>query len=56
MRDLIARLYSGSTHMDEDTGILALWRLAFVPRMAPVNNGMIPNYIAQHCIGLPRSY
>jgi alkylation response protein AidB-like acyl-CoA dehydrogenase len=42
--------------MDEDTGILALWRTARVLKIAPINNEMILNYIAQHGIGLPRSY
>ncbi len=46
----------GGSGMDEDTGILALWRTARVLKIAPINNEMILNYIAQHGMGLPRSY
>jgi acyl-CoA dehydrogenase len=46
----------GGSGMDEDTGILALWRTARVLKIAPINNEMILNYIAQHGLGLPRSY
>jgi alkylation response protein AidB-like acyl-CoA dehydrogenase len=42
--------------MDEVTGRLALWRTARVLKIAPINNEMVLNYIAQHAIGLPRSY
>lgn len=42
--------------MDEDTGMLSLWRSARALRIAPLNNEMILNYIARHGIGLPRSY
>ena len=48
--------FHGGSGMDEDTGILALWRTARVFKIAPINNEMILNYIAQHEIGLPRSY
>jgi acyl-CoA dehydrogenase len=48
--------FHGGSGMDEDTGILALWRTARVFKIAPINNEMILNYIAQHGIGLPRSY
>jgi len=48
--------FHGGSGMDEDTGMLALWRSARVLKIAPINNEMILNYIAQHTIGLPRSY
>lgn len=48
--------FHGGSGLDEDTGILALWRAARVLKIAPINNEMILNYIAQHGIGLPRSY
>jgi acyl-CoA dehydrogenase len=48
--------FHGGSGMDEDTGMLALWRAARVLQIAPINNEMILNYIAQHGIGLPRSY
>ena len=46
----------GGSGMDEVTGILALWRTARVLKIAPINNEMILNYIAQHTLDLPRSY
>lgn len=46
----------GGGGMDEDTGMLSLWRSARALKIAPLNNEMILNYIAQHGIGLPRSY
>ncbi|MEM8564038.1 MAG: acyl-CoA dehydrogenase family protein [Pseudomonadota bacterium] len=48
--------FHGGSGMDEDTGIPALWRTARVLKIAPINNEMILNYIAQHGLGLPRSY
>ena len=48
--------FHGGGGMDEDNGILPLWRAARTLKIAPINNEMILNYIAQHCIGLPRSY
>jgi acyl-CoA dehydrogenase len=48
--------FHGGSGMDEDTGMLALWRAARVLKIAPINNEMVLNYIAQHGIGLPRSY
>lgn len=48
--------FHGGGGMDEDSGLLAMWRAARVLKIAPINNEMILNYIAQHCIGLPRSY
>ena len=48
--------FHGGSGMDEDTGMLALWRSARTLKIAPINNEMILNYIAQHTIGLPRSY
>ena len=46
----------GGAGMDEDTGMLALWRISRVIRIAPINNEMILNYISEHVIGLPKSY
>ncbi len=48
--------FHGGSGMDEDTGMLALWRASRTLKIAPINNEMILNYIAQHTIGLPRSY
>lgn len=55
MADAAIQFHGGSA-MDEDTGILALWRAARTLKIAPINNEMILNYIAQSGIGLPRSY
>lgn len=48
--------FHGGSGMDEDTGILPIWRIARFTRLAPINNEMILNYISQYGIGLPRSY
>lgn len=48
--------FHGGGGMDEDTGMVALWRVTRALRIAPINNEMVLNYIAQHCMGLPRSY
>jgi acyl-CoA dehydrogenase len=48
--------FHGGSGVDEDTGILALWKMARVARFAPINNEMVLNYIAEHVIGLPKSY
>jgi acyl-CoA dehydrogenase len=48
--------FHGGSGMDEDTGIIALWRIARTTRIAPLNNEMIRNFIAEHVIGLPKSY
>jgi acyl-CoA dehydrogenase len=51
-----AMQFHGGSAMDEDNGLLSLWRYARLYRIAPINNEMILNYIAQHGIGLPKSY
>lgn len=48
--------FHGGSGLDEDTGMLALWRAARLSKIAPVNNEMVLNYLAQHGLGLPRSY
>ncbi|MEM7360232.1 MAG: acyl-CoA dehydrogenase [Pseudomonadota bacterium] len=55
MADAAMQCHGGSS-MDEDTGMLALWRSARVLKIAPINNEMILNYVAQKGLGLPRSY
>ncbi|AQA17352.1 hypothetical protein BST95_03015 [Halioglobus japonicus] len=42
--------------LDEDTGMLSLWRTTRAMRIAPINNEMVLNYIAQHGLGMQRSY
>lgn len=48
--------FHGGGGMDEDTGILPIWRAVRTLKIAPINNEMVLNYIAQHNLGLPRSY
>jgi alkylation response protein AidB-like acyl-CoA dehydrogenase len=46
----------GGNGLAVDYGLIPLWRLARLLRIAPVNREMILNYVAQHSLGLPRSY
>jgi alkylation response protein AidB-like acyl-CoA dehydrogenase len=46
----------GGNGMSRDFGLLPLWDLARLLRIAPVSREMILNYVAQHALGLPRSY
>jgi alkylation response protein AidB-like acyl-CoA dehydrogenase len=39
-----------------ETGLIPLWGMARVLRIAPVNSEMILNYVAQHTLGMPKSY
>ncbi|KQY57246.1 acyl-CoA dehydrogenase family protein [Nocardioides sp. Root140] len=46
----------GGNGVATEYGLIPLWGLARVLRIAPVNREMILNYVAQHSLGLPRSY
>lgn len=46
----------GGSAFDLDTDIVTLWPMIRILRIAPLNNEMILNYIAEHMLGLPRSY
>ncbi len=46
----------GGAGFDADTDIITLWPMVRVLRVAPLNNEMVLNYIAEHMLGLPRSY
>jgi hypothetical protein len=35
---------------------MPLWGIARLLRIAPVSREMVLNYVAQHSLGLPRSY
>jgi alkylation response protein AidB-like acyl-CoA dehydrogenase len=37
-------------------GLMPYWGLARLTRIAPVSREMILNFVAQHSLGLPRSY
>jgi alkylation response protein AidB-like acyl-CoA dehydrogenase len=46
----------GGHGVSRDIGLIPLWGLARLLRIAPVNREMVLNYVAQHSLGLPRSY
>jgi alkylation response protein AidB-like acyl-CoA dehydrogenase len=46
----------GGNGVSTSCGLIPLWGLARLLRIAPVNREMILNYVAQHSLGLPRSY
>jgi alkylation response protein AidB-like acyl-CoA dehydrogenase len=46
----------GGNGMSTEFGIADLWGMARLLRIAPVSREMILNYVAQHSLGLPRSY
>ena len=46
----------GGNGMSSEYGLIPLWGIARLLRIAPVNREMILNYVAQHSLGLPRSY
>ncbi|MQA13201.1 MAG: acyl-CoA dehydrogenase [Pseudonocardiaceae bacterium] len=46
----------GGNGLATEYGLVPLWGLARLLRIAPVNREMILNYVAQHSLGLPRSY
>ena len=46
----------GGSAFDRDSDIVTLWPMVRILRIAPLNNEMILNYIAERVLGLPRSY
>jgi alkylation response protein AidB-like acyl-CoA dehydrogenase len=46
----------GGNGLSTEFGLVPLWGLARLLRIAPVNREMVLNYVAQHTLGLPRSY
>jgi alkylation response protein AidB-like acyl-CoA dehydrogenase len=46
----------GGNGVSTEYGLIPLWGLARLLRIAPVNRDMVLNYVAQHSLGLPRSY
>jgi alkylation response protein AidB-like acyl-CoA dehydrogenase len=46
----------GGNGMATEFGLATLWGLARLLRIAPVSREMILNFVAQHSLGLPRSY
>jgi len=46
----------GGNGLSAEYGLIPLWGMARLLRIAPVNAEMVLNYVAQHTLGLPRSY
>jgi alkylation response protein AidB-like acyl-CoA dehydrogenase len=46
----------GGNGLSTEYGLVTLWGIARLLRIAPVNREMILNYVAQHSLRLPRSY
>jgi alkylation response protein AidB-like acyl-CoA dehydrogenase len=46
----------GGNGLSSEYGLAHLWGMARLLRIAPVSREMILNYVAQHTLGLPRSY
>jgi alkylation response protein AidB-like acyl-CoA dehydrogenase len=46
----------GGNGLSTEYGLIPYWGLARLTRIAPVNREMILNFVAQHSLGLPRSY
>jgi alkylation response protein AidB-like acyl-CoA dehydrogenase len=46
----------GGNGLSTEYGLVPLWGMARLLRIAPVNREMILNYVAQHSLRLPRSY
>jgi alkylation response protein AidB-like acyl-CoA dehydrogenase len=46
----------GGNGVASEYGLLPYWGLARLLKIAPVNREMILNFVAQHSLGLPRSY
>jgi alkylation response protein AidB-like acyl-CoA dehydrogenase len=46
----------GGNGLSTEYGLVPLWGIARLLRIAPVNREMVLNYVAQHSLQLPRSY
>jgi alkylation response protein AidB-like acyl-CoA dehydrogenase len=46
----------GGNGMSAEFGLIKLWGIVRTLRIAPVSREMILNFVAQHSLGLPRSY
>ena len=46
----------GGNGLSVDYGLLPLWGMARLLRIAPISSEMLLNYVAQHTLKLPRSY
>ena len=46
----------GGNGLATEYGLMTMWGMARLQHIAPVSREMILNFIAQHSLGLPRSY
>lgn len=46
----------GGSGFSEEVGLVYLWEAARLIKTAPINREMILNFVAEHQLGLPRSY
>ena len=46
----------GGNGLSTEYGLIPLWGIVRLLRIAPVSREMVLNYVAQHTLGLPRSY
>ena len=46
----------GGTAFDKESDVITLWPMIRLLRIAPVNNEMVLNYLAERVLGLPKSY
>ena len=46
----------GGNGLSVEYGLIPLWGMARLLQIAPVSREMVLNYVAQHTLGLPRSY
>ena len=46
----------GGNGLSAEYGLMPLWGMARLLRIAPVNSEMVLNYVAQHSLKLPKSY
>ena len=46
----------GGNGLAREYGLIPYWGVARLLRIAPVSREMILNFVAQHSLGLPRSY
>jgi acyl-CoA dehydrogenase len=53
--DAALQVHGGSA-FDDDTDVITLWPMIRLLRVAPINNEMVLNYIAEQMLGLPRGY
>jgi alkylation response protein AidB-like acyl-CoA dehydrogenase len=53
--DAALQVHGGSA-FDEDTDLITLWPMIRLLRVAPINNEMVLNYVAEQMLGLPRGH